>query len=60
MTVIHEPHNLGSTPSDLPDLIAPSTDIAHDITVLSAASAKAPVLQYFAAKTKSISDTTRA
>ncbi len=67
MTVIHEPHNLGSTPSDRPDLFAPSTDTAYDITVLSAyasanvaASAKAPVLQYFAAKPKSISDTTRA
>ncbi len=41
MTVIHEPHNLGSTPSDRPDLLAPSTDTAYDITVLSAyASAK--------------------
>ncbi len=36
MTVIHEPHNLGSTPSDRPDLFAPSTDTAYDITVLSA------------------------
>ncbi len=36
MTVIHEPHNLGSTPSDRPDLFASSTDTAYDITVLSA------------------------
>ncbi len=26
MTVIHEPHNLGSSPSDRPDLFAPLTD----------------------------------
>ncbi len=67
MTVIHEPHNLWSTPSDRPDLFAPSTDTAYDITVLSAyasasvaASAKdarAPILRREA---ESISDTTRA
>ncbi len=67
MTAIHEPHNLGSTPSDRPDLFAASTDTTYNITVFSAyASAtlphllKTPVLQYFAAKPKSISDTTRA
>ncbi len=36
MTVIPEPHNLGSTPSDRPDLFAPSTNTGCDITVLSA------------------------
>ncbi len=36
MTVIHEPHNLGSNPSDRPDLFAPLTDTAYDITILSA------------------------
>ncbi len=35
MTVIHEPHNLGSNPSDRPDLFAPLTDTAYDITILS-------------------------
>ncbi len=62
MTVIHEPHNLGSTPFDRPDLFAPSTDTAYDITVLSAyasgnvdASAKdarAPILRREAEKHK--------
>ncbi len=36
MTVIHKAHNLGSNPSDWPDLFAPSTETAYDITVLSA------------------------
>ncbi len=36
MTVIHEPHNLGSSPSDRPDLFALLTDTACDITILSA------------------------
>ncbi len=36
MTVIHEPHNLGSSHSDRPDLFAPLTDTAYDITILSA------------------------
>ncbi len=36
MTVVHEPYNLGSSPSDGPDLYAPSTDTACDITILSA------------------------
>ncbi len=41
MAVIHEPHNRGSSPSDRPDLFAPLTDTAYDITILSAyASAK--------------------
>ncbi len=55
MTVINKPHNLGSTPSDRPDLYAPSTDTAYDIALLSAyasanvaASSKDAVLQYFA------------
>ncbi len=34
MTVIHEPHNLGSIPSDRPDLFAPLTDTAYDIAIL--------------------------
>ncbi len=34
--VVHEPHNLGSSPSDRPDLYAPPTDTAYDITILSA------------------------
>ncbi len=36
MPVIDEPHNLGSSPSDRPDLFAPLTDTAYDITILSA------------------------
>ncbi len=36
MTVIHEPHNLGSSPSDRPDLFAPLNDTAYDIAILSA------------------------
>ncbi len=68
MTVIHEPHNLGSTPSDRPDLFAPSTDTDYDITVLSACAsanfaasvkdARAPILRREAEKHKRI--TTRA
>ncbi len=62
MTVIHEPHNLVRTPSYRPDLFAPSTHTAYDITVLSAyasanvaASAKAsraPILRRAAEKHK--------
>ncbi len=36
MTVIHEPYNFGSNPSDRPDLFAPLTDTAYYITILSA------------------------
>ncbi len=34
MTVIHEPHNLGSNHSDRPDLFMPLTGTADDITIL--------------------------
>ncbi len=56
--------DLGTIPSNGPDLYAPSTDTAYDITALSAyasanvtVSSKAPVLNYFTVKPKSISDT---
>ncbi len=63
MTVGHEPHNLGSSPSHRPDLYAPSTDAAYDITILSAYApanvksfAKALALQFSVAKPKNTSD----
>ncbi len=61
-TVIHEPHNLGSCPSDRPDLFARLTETAYDIIILSAYAfakvslfskdARAPILRREAEKHK--------
>ncbi len=58
MTVIHEPHNLGSSPSDPPDLFAPLTDTAYDITVLSAYVQKMLARPFYVEKMKNTNDMT--